>query len=76
MRFDKVVLSPGIGMMMDSVQGLAQANQAGVTLQAWKAGPETVALHNQIAAMREGGVFAITIPEAPYRCPPGPYERA
>ncbi len=76
MRFDKVVLSPGIGLMMDSVQGLAQANQAGVTLQAWKAGPETVTLHNQIAAMREGGVFAITIPEAPYRCPPGPYERA
>ena len=65
MKFDKVVLSPGIGLMMDSIQGLAQANQAGVTLQAWKAGPETVALHNQIAAMREGGVFAITIPEAP-----------
>ena len=76
MRFDKVVLSPGIGLMMDSIQGLAQANQAGVTLQAWKAGPETVALHNQVAAMRQGGVFAITIPEAPYRCPPGPYERA
>lgn len=75
-KYDKLVLSPGIGMMMDSVEGLEAANKAGVTLQAWKAGPETVALHKQIAEMKDGGVFAISIPLAPYRCPPGPYERA
>ena len=76
MKFDKLVLSPGISMMMDSIEGLSAANQSGATIQAWKAGPDTVALHKQLAAMEDGGVFAITIPEAPYRCPPGPYERA
>ena len=76
MKYDKLVLSPGIGMMMDKIEGLAEANKAGITLQAWKAGPETVALHKQIAEMKDGGVFAMTIPLAPYRCPPGPYERA
>jgi sulfide dehydrogenase [flavocytochrome c] flavoprotein subunit len=58
------------------VQGLRHAQADGTVLQAWKAGPETVALHRQLAAMPDGGVYAITIPEAPYRCPPGPYERA
>jgi len=76
MKFDKLVLSPGISMMMDSIEGLSAANQSGVTIQAWKAGPDTVALHKQLASMQDGGVFAISIPEAPYRCPPGPYERA
>ena len=76
MKYDKLVLSPGIGMMMDKIEGLAEANKAGITLQAWKAGPETVALHKQIAEMKDGGLFAMTIPLAPYRCPPGPYERA
>ncbi len=76
LRYDKLVLSPGISLMMDSIEGLVQANAKGVTLQAWKAGPETIALHKQLQTMRDGGVFAITIPEQPYRCPPGPYERA
>lgn len=74
-QYDKLVLAPGITMNMGSVEGLAQANAAGVTLQAWKAGPETVALHKQIADMPDGGVVALTVPLAPYRCPPGPYER-
>jgi NADPH-dependent 2,4-dienoyl-CoA reductase/sulfur reductase-like enzyme len=74
--YDKAVVSPGVSLLMDSIEGLASANKAGVTLQAWKAGPETVALHKQLAAMRDGGTYAISIPEAPYRCPPGPYERA
>lgn len=76
LSYDKLVVSPGISLMLDSIEGLAQANQAGVTLQAWKAGDETVALHKQLASMKDGGVFAISIPLAPYRCPPGPYERA
>ncbi|CAN1556926.1 HcaD Uncharacterized NAD(FAD)-dependent dehydrogenases [Burkholderiaceae bacterium] len=74
-KYDKLVLSPGIGLMMDRVEGLEAANKAGVTLQAWKAGAETTALHKQIAEMRDGGVYALSIPLAPYRCPPGPYER-
>ena len=45
-------------------------------LHAWKAGPETVALRQQLEAMRDGGVYILSIPKAPYRCPPGPYERA
>jgi len=63
-------------MMWDGVTGLRAASQQGRILQAWKAGPETAALRRQLEAMPDGGVFAIAIPEAPYRCPPGPYERA
>lgn len=74
--YDKLIVSPGIDLMMGSVEGLAAAQAGGQVLQAWKAGPETVALRRQLEAMPDGGVFAITIPEAPYRCPPGPYERA
>ncbi len=75
--YDKAVVSPGISLNMNSIEGLAQANKDGITLQAWKkAGAETAALHKQVAAMREGGTYVISIPEAPYRCPPGPYERA
>ena len=74
--YDKLVLSPGVDLMWAAVQGLREANASGQILQAWKAGPETVALRRQLEAMPDGGVFAISIPEAPYRCPPGPYERA
>ena len=74
--YDKLVLSPGIDLMWDSIAGLRAAQGEGRILQAWKAGPETVALRRQLEAMPDGGVYAITIPEAPYRCPPGPYERA
>ncbi len=74
--YDKLILSPGVDLMWDSIAGLRAANGDGRILQAWKAGPETVALRRQLEAMADGGVYAITIPEAPYRCPPGPYERA
>ncbi|MFN3297920.1 FCSD flavin-binding domain-containing protein [Caldimonas sp.] len=73
--YDKLILSPGIDLVFDSIQGLKAAHEAGQILQAWKAGPETVALRRQLEAMPDGGVFAMTVPEAPYRCPPGPYER-
>lgn len=75
-RYDKLILSPGIDLMFESIEGLRKAQTEGHALQAWKAGPETVSLFKQIESMRDGGVFAIAIPEAPYRCPPGPYERA
>jgi sulfide dehydrogenase [flavocytochrome c] flavoprotein subunit len=74
--YDKLVVSPGVELQFDSIEGLKAANTAGQILQAWKAGAETVALRQQLEAMPDGGVYAITIPEAPYRCPPGPYERA
>jgi len=75
-RYDKLVLSPGAELMFDEVQGLRAAQASGQVLQAWKAGAETLALRRQLEGMADGGVFAITVPEAPYRCPPGPYERA
>jgi NADPH-dependent 2,4-dienoyl-CoA reductase/sulfur reductase-like enzyme len=74
--YDKLVVSPGIELMMGSIEGLAAAQASGQILQAWKAGAETVALRKQLQDMPDGGVYAITIPVAPYRCPPGPYERA
>ena len=74
--YDKLVVSPGIDLMLGSIEGLAAANGSGQIVQAWKAGAETVALRKQLEAMPDGGTFAITIPVAPYRCPPGPYERA
>ena len=74
--YDKLIVSPGVDMMWDTVEGSQAANASGQILQAWKAGPETMALRKQLEAMPNGGVYAISIPEAPYRCPPGPYERA
>lgn len=74
--YDKLILSPGIDLMWSSIEGLQSAHASGQILQAWKAGPETMALRKQLEAMPDGGVYAITIPMAPYRCPPGPYERA
>jgi NADPH-dependent 2,4-dienoyl-CoA reductase/sulfur reductase-like enzyme len=73
--YDRLVLSPGIDILFNEVPGLGPDAQAKF-LHAWKAGPQTVALRKQLEAMRDGGVFAISIPRAPYRCPPGPYERA
>ncbi|MFN5512395.1 MAG: NAD(P)/FAD-dependent oxidoreductase [Burkholderiales bacterium] len=74
--YDRLVLSPGIDFNPNSVGGLKAALDSGRILHSWKAGAQTVALRRQIESMRTGGVFAITIPKAPYRCPPGPYERA
>lgn len=74
--YDKLVVSPGVDLQFDAIEGLRAANTSGQVLQAWKAGPETAALRRQLEAMPDGGVYAITVPEQPYRCPPGPYERA
>jgi NADH dehydrogenase FAD-containing subunit len=74
--YDKLIVSPGVDMHLDSIEGLQAANASGQILQAWKAGAETTALRQQLEAMPDGGVFALSIPEAPYKCPPGPYERA
>ncbi|CAG9174669.1 NAD(P)/FAD-dependent oxidoreductase [Cupriavidus pampae] len=73
--YDRLVLSPGVEMQTGAIAGLARPGGDQI-LHAWKAGPQTEALARQLAAMRDGGTFAITVPPAPYRCPPGPYERA
>jgi sulfide dehydrogenase [flavocytochrome c] flavoprotein chain len=74
--YDRLIVAPGIDFMYDAIAGLNNADAQNKVLHAWKAGPQTVALRKQLEAMRDGGVFAISIPKAPYRCPPGPYERA
>jgi sulfite dehydrogenase len=74
--FDRLVLSPGVDFMNDQVGGLTAALDSGRVVHGWKAGPQTVALRKQLTDMPDGGVFAMSIPRAPYRCPPGPYERA
>jgi len=76
LSYDRLVLSPGIDFIPGQIGGLDAALDSGRVLHAWKAGPQTVALRRQIEAMPDGGVFALFIPRAPYRCPPGPYERA
>lgn len=73
--YDRLVLSPGVDMQTSAIEGWP-ADGGDQIVHAWKAGPQTDILHRQLAAMRDGGIFAITIPLAPYRCPPGPYERA
>ncbi|PKO70646.1 MAG: flavocytochrome C [Betaproteobacteria bacterium HGW-Betaproteobacteria-16] len=74
--YDRLIVSPGIDFMMESMPGMAKPGAADKVLHAWKAGPQTVALRQQLEAMPDGGVYALSIPLAPYRCPPGPYERA
>jgi sulfite dehydrogenase len=76
LSYDRLVVSPGIDFMFEQVGGLEAAVASGAIVHAWKAGPQTVALRRQLEAMPDGGVFAMSIPKAPYRCPPGPYERA
>lgn len=73
--FDRLVLSPGIALRFDALPGYDEP--ASVTMpHAWQAGPQTELLARQLAAMDDGGTVVMTVPESPYRCPPGPYERA
>src|SRR5260370_563363 len=74
LQYDRLVVSPRVDFQWEQVEGLAQSQDT--VLHAWKAGPQTVQLAQQLAAMPDGGVFVLSIPLAAYRCPPGPYERA
>jgi sulfide dehydrogenase [flavocytochrome c] flavoprotein chain len=73
LAYDRLIVSPGVDFLFDEVAGY-QAAQARI-LHAWKAGEQTVALRKQLEAMTDGGVYVLSVPIAPYRCPPGPYER-
>ncbi len=75
LQYDRLVVAPGIDFLPDAIPGLKSAEAQNRILHAWEAGPQTVALRKQLEAMRDGGVFVFHIPMAPYRCPPGPYER-
>ncbi|MRV76284.1 flavocytochrome C [Duganella sp. FT92W] len=74
--YDRLILSPGVDFMWDQLPGMLKPGAQDRVLHAWKAGAQTVALRAQLEAMPDGGVYALTVPPAPYRCPPGPYERA
>jgi NADPH-dependent 2,4-dienoyl-CoA reductase/sulfur reductase-like enzyme len=73
--FDRVIVSPGVDFMWEALPGMASAEAQGKVLHAWKAGAQTLALRRQLEAMSDGGVYVLSVPLAPYRCPPGPYER-
>jgi sulfide dehydrogenase [flavocytochrome c] flavoprotein subunit len=74
--YDRLVVSPGIGFMWEQVEGVQAAVANGSIAHAWQAGEQTLLLRRQLESMPDGGVFALSIPKVPYRCPPGPYERA
>ncbi|ALF86636.1 MULTISPECIES: NAD(P)/FAD-dependent oxidoreductase [Ralstonia solanacearum species complex] len=74
--YDRLILSPGIDFVPGAIPGLADAATAARAPHAWKASAQTLALRHRLEAMPNGGVVAISIPLAPYRCPPAPYERA
>jgi len=76
LAYDRVIVSPGVDFMWEALPAMGSAEAQARVPHAWKAGPQTALLRRQLEAMPDGGVFVITIPLAPYRCPPGPYERA
>ena len=76
LAYDRLIVSPGVDFMWDTLPDMSKPGAQDKVLHAWKAGTQTVALRKQLEAMPDGGVFAMSIPLAPYRCPPGPYERA
>jgi len=75
LSYDRLVVSPGVEFLWENVRGMSVA-AAETIPHAWKAGPQTVLLRRQLEAMADGGTVVIGMPLAPYRCPPGPYERA
>jgi sulfide dehydrogenase [flavocytochrome c] flavoprotein subunit len=73
--YDRLVLSPGVAFKWGTIEGYDQAASQ-IMPHAWEAGPQTLLLRKQIEAMKDGGTAIIVAPPNPYRCPPGPYERA
>ncbi|MBC7584813.1 MAG: NAD(P)/FAD-dependent oxidoreductase, partial [Tardiphaga sp.] len=75
LAYDRLVVSPGIELRFDALPSFDEAASARMP-HAWKAGEQTLLLKRQLESMDDGGVVAISVPANPYRCPPGPYERA
>ena len=76
LAYDRLIVSPGVDFMWETLPGMNRPGAQNKVLHGWKAGAQTVALRRQLEALPDGGVYAMSIPLAPYRCPPGPYERA
>ncbi|MGD8559560.1 MAG: NAD(P)/FAD-dependent oxidoreductase [Gammaproteobacteria bacterium] len=75
LEYDKLVVSPGIEFIWGKIKGYDEAASEKFP-HAWKAGPQTLLLRRQLESMKDGGTAIIVAPANPYRCPPGPYERA
>ena len=75
-KYDKLIVSPGVKLEYEKITGLQNALQSNSVFTAWKAGEETKLFSNQIKNIKDNNNIIITIPLSPYRCPPGPYERA
>lgn len=75
LQYDRLVLAPGIDIRWDALPGYDEA-AAQKMPHAWKAGEQTLLLRSQLEAMEDGGLVVISAPANPFRCPPGPYERA
>lgn len=73
--YDRLVLSPGIDFRFEEIEGYDPVATPKVIPHAWKAGEQTLLLRKQLAGLPKGGTVVISIPESPFRCPPGPYER-
>lgn len=74
--YDRLVMSPGIDFRAEELEGYDLATTPLVMPHAWQAGPQTLLLRKQLVDMPDGGTVVITVPLSPFRCPPGPYERA
>lgn len=74
--YDRLIVSPGIDFRFEDIKGYDPIETPKLVPHAWKAGEQTVLLRKQLEAMRDGGVVVMTVPLTPFRCPPGPYERA
>jgi len=76
LEYDALVLSPGVDFDFGAIEGLTRELAETRLPHAWKAGPQTLLLKRQLEGMPDGGTFIIVVPPGPFRCPPGPYERA
>ncbi|MGE4498687.1 MAG: FCSD flavin-binding domain-containing protein [Deferribacterales bacterium] len=74
-EYDKLIVSPGVEFMYDKIEGWSK-DAEDVFPHAYKAGRQTVLLREQLVNLKNGENVILTVPPAPYRCPPGPYERA
>jgi len=74
--FDRCIVAPGVDFKWEAIEGFSEEVAATKVTHAWKAGPQTKLLRDQLVAMKDGGTVVIAAPPNPFRCPPGPYERA
>ena len=75
-RYDRLIVAPGVELLQSSIPGLERLSAQRRIPHAWKAGEQTLELRRRLVDMPDKGTFAMHIPKVPYRCPPGPYERA